>query len=173
MPASRPSPGRRALATLVVALSGLVLPVAAQGATYQVQACNSASSYAVDGVVGSYIGGHSYYFAACDSASRFLGGSFNPTIEHTSGDMGHATFSAPSGTSLASISGVRDAAAGPSRAYGTPVARLFTELARARGIRGGRRLPAVRQRSDLRRLNGASAVSWGVLCAGNAGLPGR
>lgn len=171
MHASPPSRGRRALTALTALLAGLALPAAADGATYQVRECHSGSSYAVDGMVGSYVGAHAYHFATCDSASRFLGGSFNPTIEHAPGDLGQVTVSAPSGTTLAAISGTREAVAGPARAYGAPLARLFTDLAEHEVFAAVAGYQASGSGPIDVPLGGASLVGWGVLCAGNAGCP--
>jgi len=172
MHASPLSRRRRSLTALMVTLGAVALaPAASSAATYSVQECHSGSSFTSDGVAGSYAGQYAYRFAACDEASRFLGGSFDPAIAHNLGDHGQVTVTAPSGTSLASIAGARDGAAGIARADGAPVAHLFTPsgdvevFAAVAGYVGSANGPI-----NLP-LGGASSVSWGVACTGNAGCP--
>lgn len=166
---------RRALAaTILASLTSVALavPSAGQAATYVVQQCHQSTGYAVSGMVGTFQGAFATPNSACGNGSRHLGGSLSPSLEYANGDNATVHFSAPTGTSLDVISGRRDARAGATRDFGTPVAHLFITPGGVREAFSS--LPGSTQSSNSDfsiGLDGASTVSWGAVCNGSAGCP--
>lgn len=157
------------LATL--ASTATVLPASADAATYVVQQCHQSTGYAVSGMVGTFQGNQAFVNSSCASGARNLGASFG-AVEHAPNDRSQVTFTAPAGTSLDSLTAVRDASAGTARNGGAPIAQMYSSP-------GGQReeyaavagYTSANVGSMYMGLDGDSSVSWGVVCVGSAGCP--
>lgn len=167
------APSRTARIAVLAATLGLaaLVPASADAAVYYVQQCHSETANRTDGFTAETHGAFTYVSTACGPGG-YIGGGFDPAVAHANEDRAYVGFTAPSGTSLDSITAARDARAGGSQPYGTPVAHLFTQSGVHDAYSAFSGVPTAGGTLNLD-LGGAPAITWGAVCSGGNGcVPG-
>lgn len=165
------APSRTARIAVLAATLGLaaLVPKSADAAVYYVQQCHSETGNRTDGFTAETHGPYTYVSTTC-GAGGYVGGRFDPDVAHEGDDHAYSRWDAPPGTALENVTAIRDARAGVSQPYGTPLAQMLklngdpVEIVNALDPSNASRTGAV-----TFNLDGAPGVRWGVACAGARG----
>ncbi len=118
---------RKTILGAIVAALALGAPSAASAGTYKVSHCKFPDGTATpaEGWTASNQGAYTYFGNTCGGTGGTVFASFDPGVARGGGEYSAMHWTAPADTAITYLTVSRNAAAGESRPYGTPVAGLY------------------------------------------------
>lgn len=170
MPAALHCPAVHRFAMLLLLLAAqLAVTSSASAGTYTVDSCQrpDGTPSGREGWTANFRGDYTYAGDNCVQGGT-LDAYWASDIEHNYGDLARWAFTAPTGTAIRSIGGVRSARAAPGRDYGTPVTVVRADGSYLEQC-GTSYNCSTRDGEFLFATDGARTVYFGVECGGGVG----